>query len=205
MGEYDQARGAYRVPADAAHAWVEVYFPGYGWVEFEPTPARGVFAYESGAVSQPASTPMPPQSAISAIRGWRLAAWGVALTGLLSLAVAGWWWRRSREPGWRTPRGQARALYRGIRRALAWAGLAAPSSATPDEFLSAHARAFVNRTPLHEAITQATALYLRATFSPHSPTSTETQTAHRMWRRAAPGWVRLWLERAMRRSVSSNH
>jgi hypothetical protein len=90
-------------------------------------------------------------------------------------------------------------LYQSIRRALAWAGLAAPPSATPDEFLSAHARAFVNRTPLHEAITQATALYLRATFSPHPPTTTETQTAHRMWRRAAPGWVRLWLRAIARK------
>lgn len=199
MGEYDQARGAYRVPADAAHAWVEVYFPGYGWVEFEPTSARGVFAYESGAVSQPDSTPTPPQTAISAIRGWRLAAWGVALTGLLSLAVAGWWWRRSREPGWRTPRGQVRALYRGIRRALAWAGLAAPPSATPDEFLSAHARVFVNQTPLHEAITQATTLYLRATFSPHSPTLAEMQTARRLWRRAVPGWLTMWVRAIVRR------
>ena len=107
--------------------------------------------------------------------------------------------RSSREPGWRTPRGQARALYRGIRRALAWAGLAAPPSATPDEFLSAHAGAFVNRAPLHEAITQATALYLRATFSPHPPTLAEMQTARRMWRRAVPGWLTMWVRAIVRR------
>jgi transglutaminase-like putative cysteine protease/tetratricopeptide (TPR) repeat protein len=27
----------YPVRADMAHAWVEVYFPGYGWLEFDPT------------------------------------------------------------------------------------------------------------------------------------------------------------------------
>jgi transglutaminase-like putative cysteine protease len=193
MGEYDFTRGAYRVPADAAHAWVEVYFPGYGWVEFEPTPARNVFAYESGAVSMPDLMSMPPQSAAGAMRRWGIAIWGAAVIGLLALAVAGWWWWRTREPGWRTPRGQARALYRGIRRVLAWAGLAAPPSTTPNEFLSAHAGALARRIPLREAVAQATALYLRATFSPYPPTPTETQTARRLWRRAVPGWVRLWL------------
>src|SRR5204862_77196 len=43
MGEYDRGRGAYRVPGNAAHAWVEVYFAGYGWVDFEPTPSRSVW------------------------------------------------------------------------------------------------------------------------------------------------------------------
>ncbi|MFN2557701.1 MAG: transglutaminaseTgpA domain-containing protein [Nitriliruptorales bacterium] len=29
----------YVVTTDDAHAWVEVLFPGYGWIQFEPTPA----------------------------------------------------------------------------------------------------------------------------------------------------------------------
>ena len=66
-------------------------------------------------------------------------------------------------------------------------------------FLSACAGALANRIPLREAVTQATALYLRATFSPHPPTTTETQTAHRMWRRAAPGWLTMWVRAIVRR------
>ena len=33
--QYDQNENRYAVPASGAHAWVEVYFPQYGWVEFE--------------------------------------------------------------------------------------------------------------------------------------------------------------------------
>lgn len=36
-GTFDFDRQLYRVAADDAHAWPEVYFPGYGWIEFEPT------------------------------------------------------------------------------------------------------------------------------------------------------------------------
>jgi transglutaminase-like putative cysteine protease len=34
--------GAYHVLGRNAHAWPEVWFDGYGWVPFEPTPGRGM-------------------------------------------------------------------------------------------------------------------------------------------------------------------
>ncbi len=36
-----QDDGTWRVDRGAAHAWVEVYFPRFGWVEFDPTPGNG--------------------------------------------------------------------------------------------------------------------------------------------------------------------
>jgi transglutaminase-like putative cysteine protease len=38
-GEYNPFTGLYEVRASDAHAWVEVYFPGYGWSTFDPTPS----------------------------------------------------------------------------------------------------------------------------------------------------------------------
>ena len=36
-----QDDGRYLVQSDDAHAWVEVFFEGYGWLQFEPTPGHG--------------------------------------------------------------------------------------------------------------------------------------------------------------------
>jgi transglutaminase-like putative cysteine protease len=36
-----QDDGTYLVQSKNAHAWVEVFFEGYGWLQFEPTPGHG--------------------------------------------------------------------------------------------------------------------------------------------------------------------
>lgn len=37
QGEFDEDSSSYRVRASNAHTWVEVFFPEYGWIQFEPT------------------------------------------------------------------------------------------------------------------------------------------------------------------------
>jgi protein-glutamine gamma-glutamyltransferase len=38
-GEFNEVSGKYIIRARNAHSWVEAYFPGSGWVSFDPTPA----------------------------------------------------------------------------------------------------------------------------------------------------------------------
>ena len=38
-GEFNDLTSQYLVRTSNAHSWVEAYFPGYGWVSFDPTPA----------------------------------------------------------------------------------------------------------------------------------------------------------------------
>ena len=38
-GDWNEDKGVWEVQAHHYHAWPEVYFPGFGWIDFEPTPA----------------------------------------------------------------------------------------------------------------------------------------------------------------------
>ncbi|MBZ0284505.1 MAG: DUF3488 and transglutaminase-like domain-containing protein [Anaerolineae bacterium] len=59
QGTWDAEQGVYTVQERDAHTWVEVYFPGYGWVEFEPTAAQAplVRADDAPVPNIPSATP----------------------------------------------------------------------------------------------------------------------------------------------------
>jgi transglutaminase-like putative cysteine protease len=40
-GAYDRAKRRWTVTDHDAHAWVEIWFDGFGWLPFDPTPGRG--------------------------------------------------------------------------------------------------------------------------------------------------------------------
>jgi transglutaminase-like putative cysteine protease len=47
-GDYEEESSFYRVRAANAHTWVEAFFPGYGWIPFEPTASLPVYERPEG-------------------------------------------------------------------------------------------------------------------------------------------------------------
>lgn len=123
--------GVWTVTDHQAHAWVEAWFPGHGWLPFDPTPGRGtlsaVYTLASDSADAVAAlgtgrfldfTPQPPSSGGAAATGpvdaparrsipWWLVAAAAAPFALGAILVAVKGARRARRLRRRDPRGLA--------------------------------------------------------------------------------------------------
>jgi protein-glutamine gamma-glutamyltransferase len=52
-GSFNKKRHTWTVSDTDAHAWVEVWFPTYGWVRFDPTPANAPALHDSSIADEP--------------------------------------------------------------------------------------------------------------------------------------------------------
>ena len=65
-GDLDPLTGLEQIQGASSHAWVEVYFPGHGWVSFDPTGGPSVGAAEAIPTGKPvASAPPTPSPSFS--------------------------------------------------------------------------------------------------------------------------------------------
>jgi len=196
-GDYDVEHGRYVVTAADAHSWVEVYFQGLGWVEFEPTgglpgldrPAQNLppdFEIPEAAAGAPQSGLLPPGRL-----PWLGIGFAVGLGGLLLLAA--WGLTASYRLKRLSPGQASLEIYRQLHQQGQRLPTNLPPGATPYEFADnlSHFlstalpgdnwRIFFTRAPGEiEAITTP---FIRSVYSPRQPDEAEKRSAIRSWLR----------------------
>jgi hypothetical protein len=201
-GTYDRTEGRYVVTEADAHSWVEIYFPDYGWIEFEPTAGRA-------PIDRPAdvSPTVPPEleklepmamEYAGVTRLWRLGLAGaIALLGLGGITwslIDSWRLRRL------SPKDLAVVLYWRLHRHGRRLAVPIRPGDTPYEFAASLAEclAAISRTDHWSTMLTAAAqesrwlaaLYVRTCYGSYSLSATDLGQAIHTWRRLRR---RLWL------------
>jgi transglutaminase-like putative cysteine protease len=211
-GAYDYASQRFIVVEANAHTWVEVYFPGIGWVEFEPTTNQPPIHRpgETASQSNPAMgipLPIPVRGSGGAPINWRvlrqpLLILELVLVGLLILLIL--WLFSPLENWWLALRPAEQAITtiqrRLYRQGRAW-GVTANAARTPHEFAGALShrleryagdkRLASTVAALHSDVNGLTELYVRLLFSPHALTRAEHLQAIQNWARIRKGLRRI--------------
>ncbi len=209
-GTYDADNVRYLVTKADAHAWVEVYFPQYGWVEFEPTAGRPPI--ERQAESLPIEWPEPEGPLEPAVMEQsRLAQFGwLEMLGALAVMplVGIVWWAADI---WRlrllTPVAAVATLYRRLQHHGRRLGMPMREGDTPYEFATSFAEHFANLargkywwdTTLAPAVQEAqrlVSLYVQASYTPRPPNTDDQRRVIQTWQ-----WLcrRLWVAWVLQR------
>jgi transglutaminase-like putative cysteine protease len=208
-GEYNYAAHRFEVVAANSHAWVEIYFPGIGWVEFEPTANLSPISHPGEVTNQNNAstslpTPEPPKKGLGLDIQWEymtptLKILGGVLAVLLvlvfTLPLESW-------SLYMTPADRAIiAIYNRLyRRSHIW-GITGSAARTPNEFavaLSARLEPFSKNKKMAPRIQtmiqdvyRLTRLYNLQLFSPFEITREEHKQAVQAWGRMRRGLGRL--------------
>jgi transglutaminase-like putative cysteine protease len=208
---YDYKTNQYVVRESEAHSWTQIYFPNYGWIDFEPTAGRAPINRFGERENEAASLPELPSDfdltkALLDQQNWwyTVPLWQLMLIGLTSLGsvvVVGllivWGrdqWLRRLPAEQLIPMLESR-LERGAR----LLGIQVISGATPLEFqatLLHHLEHLAERQSVLQKITPSSAdiarlvnTFVHLRYAPQPITTVESDTCLTAWRRLR--W-RLW-------------
>lgn len=182
---YDRQKSAWVISEDDAHTWVQVFFPSYGWLNFEPTPINPEIirpdASLGGAV---ASLPVPrlvePHPLSFLATNLAHAIEGV-IVSLVVIAIAlgiRRQWEHDLPPGDYVQLVYSRLLKSGGRR-----GLRKRSDETPLEYGRRLALLFeLDEAEVAEAVRRVTRLYTISRYSPRKLTAADRLEVMEAWR-----------------------
>ena len=184
------------IHASDAHTWVEVYFPSYGWVPFEPTPdpnypelTRGTSAAPNPATTAPATVPQviaPPVPHRATNAGIPVpVALGLTFTAILAVAAILFLLARLAVGAGQWDLGLAWSRLGWLGRRL---GVPRRPTDTPLEFAS---RLSGQVPELADEIMLLGAAYSRAAYSPNGPRDGEREREAAAWARVRGRLVRL--------------
>jgi transglutaminase-like putative cysteine protease len=222
QGEYDMEKDSYVVSQKDAHSWVEVFFPSYGWIEFEPTAAQPVIE-RAGAPSDESwrnedlpqdRTDIPgrpndlPEDLYDVPRddmsGGFLPWMGTNLNqpspwiwvGLVSAAAAGAavWVVRNRRA---VPMSEVEAIYANMLRLAEWAGAHIAPWQTPHEHAAALSQVLPDGEPPAQCIAR---VYSCERYGHCAPDLRDRSDAHYAWKALHPQLRRAVLRRWVGRS-----
>ncbi|MBI1801962.1 MAG: transglutaminase domain-containing protein, partial [Chloroflexi bacterium] len=204
LGEYDSENDVYSIRESDSHTWVEVFFPTYGWIQFEPTASKPPLERIEGANTSDDSAsgsdvaggnvPNPrdrdflaefdlqddSSSGLFPLSGLEGAFTGMGYLGLLGLAalVVG---LVAAAVGWQRHIASMTVLeaeYEGLQRYARWAGVPPKASYTPYEF----AERLAAQIPLAaRLIVRLADLYVRSLFTRDGLSKEEEREAKSLW------------------------
>jgi transglutaminase-like putative cysteine protease len=208
------ASGAY-VPEEArfvvtqadAHTWPEIYFPGYGWVEFEPTAGRPPIERPETPEQQAAqiktqSPLLPPES--RPINQARKIILGVLIAlGVGLLLLATWWLGDRLRLGWLAPPEAITLLYSRLYRRGRPFEAHSPPGDTPHEFAAKFSQRLTALLPLRsqpwalerilERVRRLVEAYTQVVYSPHPANEAEKRSLIQDWQNLRfPLWQARW-------------
>jgi transglutaminase-like putative cysteine protease len=188
MGSYDPEMAAYKVVEGDSHAWVEVYFPELGWVEFEPTANRATFPHSD---QEPTTENMDEPLIVLTPSSQTTLILMVGVAGVLALAVLigiQIMRRLRRDPYGLRRFGVAGQIYLEMRNILDQAGFHGHPAQTPHEYLHGLGRELASEPVIFQSLQQATEIYTHVRFGGFHLSEEDSRELQWMWRKRKRAW-----------------